>query len=108
METQSRRSFLKVGALGAGTLFAHSRLAPLFAQTPDRLVFHPYLPQGAPDLTWAYATDAKVEPFKSAMTVERDGIVAPNSIGQKFAVNARWYVPGFGYVGLAADNGGDT
>ena len=106
MEMQSRRSFLRTGALGAGALMAHSRLAPLFARTPDRLVFRPYPPQGMPDMTFAYASDANVDPFKSAITVERDGIVVPDSVGQKFAVNTRWYVPGFGFVWLAADNGG--
>lgn len=106
MEKQTRRSFLKAGAVGAGAMLAHSRLSPLFAQTPGQLVFRPYLPEGMPELKWAYATDVNVDPFKSAMAVEKDGVVAPDSIGQKFAVNARWFVPGFGFVWLAADNGG--
>jgi endo-1,4-beta-xylanase len=106
MELLTRRSFLKTGAIGAGAWLGHSRFAPLFARTPDRFVFRPYLPQGMPDMTWAYASDADVEPFKSAISVERDGIVVPDSVKQRFAVNARWYSPGFGYLWLCADNGG--
>jgi endo-1,4-beta-xylanase len=107
MNTLTRRSFLKSGAAGAGAWLAHSHFAPLFARTPDRLVFRPYLPQGMPELAWAYASDVNVDPFKSAISVERDGIVVPDSVAQKFAVNARWFVPGFGFVWLAADNGGE-
>jgi endo-1,4-beta-xylanase len=107
MQTVTRRSFLKTGALGAGAILAHTRFTPLFASTPDRLVFRPYLPQGMPEMTWAYASDADVEPFKSAIAVERDGIVVPDSVQQRFAVNARWYAPGFGYLWLCADNGGE-
>jgi endo-1,4-beta-xylanase len=106
MEIQTRRSFLRTGVLGAGAWLAHTRVAPLFARTPDRLVFRPYLPKGMQDIVSAYASDANVDPFKSAITVERDGIVVPESVGQKFAVNTRWYVPGFGFLWLAADNGG--
>lgn len=87
-------------------MLAHSRFAPLFARAPGRLAFRPYPPQGMPQMTWAYASDADVEPFKSAITIERDGIVVPASVKQRFAVNTRWYVPGFGYLWLDATNGG--
>ncbi len=73
---------MKTGALGAGAMLASSRLAPLFARTPEQLVFRPYPPEGMPPLTWAYASDVDVDPFKSAMTVGKEGIIAPDSIGQ--------------------------
>jgi endo-1,4-beta-xylanase len=106
MDILTRRSFLKTGALGAGAILAHSRFSPLFASTLNQMVFRPYPTQGMPNMTWAYASDADVEPFKSGITVERDGIVVPDSMKQRFAVNTRWYVPGFGYLWLCADNGG--
>lgn len=60
-----------------------------------------------PTASFVYATDENDDPFKSSMEVRQEGIVVPADVGaRKFAVNTRWYVAGFGYVWLAADNGG--
>src|SRR5690606_4477165 len=60
-----------------------------------------------PEVEWAYATDANGDPFKSPISITQDGIVVPESVAsQPFAVNAQWFVEGFGNVWLDADNGG--
>jgi GH35 family endo-1,4-beta-xylanase len=47
------------------------------------------------------------DPFRSPMNVNGQGVVAPESMaGRPFAVNARWFVEGFGNVWLEADNAG--
>lgn len=60
-----------------------------------------------PAITFAYAADDFEDPFKSSVSVQKEGIIIPDDFGKrKFSVNARWYVDGFGYVWLSADNGG--
>jgi GH35 family endo-1,4-beta-xylanase len=60
-----------------------------------------------PDLTHAYTSDTYGDPFKSPLSLSQAGIVAPTAMADRpFAVHARWYVEGFGFVWLEADNDG--
>ena len=106
----NRRDLLKRGSAAAAGL----ALSPLAGwrsiATPrqsDSLVFRPYPHVLTPEVEWAYATDANGDPFKSPISITQDGIVVPESVAsQPFAVNAQWFVEGFGNVWLDADNGG--
>lgn len=109
MNQHDRRSFLRSAALAAGAVAVapYAGTASVFVRQPAKeLVFRPYPHSYMPELTWAYATDESEDPFKSSMSVGSQGIVADESIARRFSVNARWYVPGFGYVWLSADNAG--
>jgi GH35 family endo-1,4-beta-xylanase len=58
-------------------------------------------------MSFAYLTDETEDPFLSSTAVRPEGIVTGEEAGnKKFSVNARWYVEGFGYIWLAADNAG--
>ena len=110
MSTFSRRQLLKTGALGAAGLmltpFASAR-STVHLHMPQDLTFRPYPHPLMPKLSFAYATDANGDPFKSPITVTQDGIVVPPSVGDvPFAITARWFVEGFGFVWLEADNAG--
>ena len=106
----NRREFLRTSALAAGALAVPfgSGLAGPGIHVPGRdVVFRPYPHPYMPELTWAYAADEFEDPYVSPMSVAKDGIVIPDTFGnRRFSVNARWYVEGFGYVWLSADNGG--
>lgn len=107
----TRRQFLKNGAIGAAALAASplvSSWSTAFAQTRDELILRPYPHPRMPEMSFVYATDENQDPFKSSIQLKQAGIVVPAEVGNgKFAVNTRWYVEGFGYVWLAADNGGN-
>jgi len=111
MDSLTRRQFLKTGGISAAALAASpliSRWPNVFPQTNGDLVFRPYPHPRMPEMSFVYATDENEDPFKSSLQLRQDGIVAPAELGnRKFAVNTRWYVEGFGYVWLAADNGGN-
>lgn len=108
MQSVSRRSFLKAGAVGAAaSLVAPAAWARSFIPSRDEIMLRPYPHPLQPDLTFAYATDEHFDPFESPIEVTREGISLPASMGEKpFAVNARWFVEGFGFVWLTADNAG--
>ncbi len=58
-------------------------------------------------LDWAYASDTKWDAFLSNITSSNDGVVLSDVNGQeRFGINVRWNVEGFGYTFLTADNGG--
>jgi len=106
----NRRRFITQSALGAAAL-GLGRLAapaaPLIQTAPRQAAFRPYPPRNMPAMNFVYATDELEDPFKSSIHVAQEGIVVPEDLGsKKFSVNARWYVHGFGYVWLAADNAG--
>ncbi len=111
MSRYSRRDFLRTGVAGAATIATSSfwpSLLPLIAGPAGEMVFRPYPHDAAPPLGFVYASDDREDPFKSGMQVKQDGIVVPAEFGsRKFGVNARWYVEGFGYLWLTADNGGE-
>ena len=101
----TRRDFLRRSALLAAAPLL-SRSAPALAPG-DELVFRPYPVKAMPEMKWAYATDEREDPFKSDLRISRDGIVVPRNFPEGlYSINARWYVEDFGYVWLAADNGG--
>jgi endo-1,4-beta-xylanase len=111
MSSISRRKFLKTGALGTAGLAA----APLISSFPKgytkitsgEMVFKPYPNLWMPKMEFAYAADVNEDPFKSSMEVTKQGVVIPEDFGdKKFSVNTRWFVDGFGFIYLAADNGG--
>lgn len=110
MSQVSRRSFLKTAILGVGAFPAIplvSRFSPLFARTIREMVFRAYPHPVMPEMPLIYAADEHEDPFKSSIGIRSDGIVVPEDFGsQMFSVNTRWYVEGFGYVWLSADNGG--
>jgi endo-1,4-beta-xylanase len=107
----TRRNFLKQSALGAAALGAvpmiGSRSLAIPAVIGD-IVLRPYLTQEMPQIAFAYLTDELEDPFKAPVRVAAEGIVVPQDVSEgKFSVNTRWYVQGFGYVWLSADNGGE-
>jgi len=110
MNKLSRRQVLRTGALGAAGL----ALAPFTAgwasarpRTQAPLVLRPYPHPMMPALNWAYATDADGDAFESPIEITQEGVVLPEAMGARpFAVNAKWYVEGFGFVWLEADNAG--
>jgi endo-1,4-beta-xylanase len=105
-----RRSFLRNSALGAGALLAApliGRGSPLFRIPPGELLFRPYPDPMMPPITGAYLADAQEDPFHFPVNVGKDGLAIAGDPGKgRFSVNARWYVDGFGYVWLSADNEG--
>jgi endo-1,4-beta-xylanase len=110
MTHPTRRSFLRTAALGAGALAVSpliSSYSRVFALPRRNVAFRPYPHRHMPELKWVYAADEFEDPYVSPITVERDGVLIPENFpNRKFSVNARWYVEGFGYVWLSADNAG--
>ena len=111
MQLKSRRDFIKTGTLALGATLT----APLYvnnksflAKTASPLTFRPYPHRWMPEITWAYAADESGDPFRSAIQVDRQGIHVPEDLGsRRFSLTTRWYVENFGYLMLAADNGGE-
>ncbi len=104
----NRRSFLKQGVAGAAAMMLPSLAPGAWSRQSDRdLILRPFPVPAAPEIGFVYASDASDDPFKSAIVVTQEGIVVPSRLLEKpFSVNARWYVEGFGYLWLSADNGG--
>ena len=104
----SRRDILKAGALGAaGALIGVPAWGRPLLRPRDGLVLRPYPHPVQPPLTRVFATDTSGDAFQSAVEVTTDGVVVPEAMAATpFALHAKWYVEGFGYVWLAADNGG--
>lgn len=102
--TTSRRDFMKTGILGAAALT--TGWANVLGRRSD-LVLRPYAHPVMPPIEWAYLSDVNGDPFPAPVDVTREGIVVPDSVDRPFAVNTKWYVEGFGYVWLAADNRGE-
>src|SRR5690606_31047086 len=58
------------------------------------------------DLVWA--TDKNWDTFHSNISLTKEGIKISDTKGEeKFGINARWNVEGFGYTNITADNGGE-
>jgi hypothetical protein len=117
-----RRDFIKTSALaGAGVAAAAGSLFSMpeiltgrrtsFNTAKGELVFRPHFVQeGAGphiyDLVWA--TDKNWDTFYSNISKTDKGIVISDSKEQdKFGINCRWNVEGFGYTNITADNGGE-
>jgi len=121
MQKMDRRKFLRNSAMaGAGTvllskiafaapeIITKSRVEKSTAM--GELLFHPYFVQKGKgphlyDLVWA--TDKNWDTFHSNISLTKQGISISDSEGKdKFGINARWNVEGFGYTNITADNGG--
>ncbi len=77
-----------------------------------QLLFKPHFVQsgrGPHLLDWAYATDPDWDSFHSDIAATKDGVMISETEGrEKFGINVRWNVEGFGYLFLTADNGGNA
>lgn len=117
----TRRAFLRQAALGgAGLALAlPAASSPLILTSPrthrhtasGKLVFRPYYVQRGlgPHLegTYAYASDTKWDAFRSNISATQEGVVLSDTAGQeRFGINTRWNVEGFGSGYITADNGG--
>ncbi len=57
--------------------------------------------------SWAFATDTEWDAFYSNIFVSNDGVKISDTNGkEKFGINVRWNVEGFGYIYMTADNEG--
>jgi len=75
------------------------------------LSFRPYFVQsgrGPHLLDWAYATDEQWDSFHSNITASNEAVKISDADGrEKFGINVRWNVEGFGYIFITADNAGE-
>jgi endo-1,4-beta-xylanase len=78
---------------------------------PSELIFKPRYVQagrGPHLLDWAYATDPEWDSFHSDITASKEGVRISDTEGRdRFGINVRWNVEGFGYIYITADNGGE-
>src|ERR1035437_5518493 len=117
-----RRDFIAKTALtGAAVAFLPKYLySDQLILTKDRvrkstemgnLLFQPsYIQKGRGPhlLDWAYASDNEWNAFYSNIKASKDGVTISDAFGQdKFGINVRWNVEGFGYIFITADNGGE-
>ena len=113
MKKLSRRNFLKTGALSTAAVAASSSLftgwaKPARIKKDTDLFFQPFPHPWMPAIDFAYLTDENEDPFKSGIQVTQDGILVPEEASAgKFSINTRWFIENFGYIMLAADNGGE-
>jgi endo-1,4-beta-xylanase len=111
MNSLSRRKFLKAGALGsAAAAFSPALFGGinLFAKSNTDFILRPYPHAWMPEIKFAYLADENNDPFRSSTSINQDGVSVPNdTANKKFSINTRWFVEGFGFIMLAADNGGE-
>ncbi len=118
----TRRKFLKDSAfagigtmIGAGTVLSAPSILTSRRTTPPtaqgELIFRPTFVQrgrGPHLLEWAYASDKQWDAFHSNISSKQDGVRISDIEGRnRFGINVRWNVEGFGYLFLTADNGGE-
>lgn len=107
----SRREFIRksaLSAIGAATLPSFLGMSGIIAKTTRPALFRPYPHPWMPPMNFIYTADQNVDPFQSGIHVTGDGIVVPEDLGaRRFSVNCQWFVEGFGYCSLSADNGGE-
>ncbi|MFW5973185.1 MAG: endo-1,4-beta-xylanase [Bacteroidota bacterium] len=117
----TRRAFLRnAGLATAGLALAPSAIATPHVLTPRRtristeqgtLRFVPhYVQRGVgPHIRWAYASDQNWDAFRSNIeATEEQGVFISDADGvQRFGINTRWNVEGFGFIFITADNGGE-
>ncbi len=106
----NRRNFLKKGAIGAAglTLLPAATSFSPFIHTQGDLLFRPYPHPLMPPVENAYVSDAQGDPiYMGELPVSEAGItIEEEKRDEPFGVNAMWFVEGFGYIWLTADNGG--
>ncbi|RJP59885.1 MAG: hypothetical protein C4543_05910 [Ignavibacteriales bacterium] len=77
----------------------------------SKLTFKPHFVQNGrgPHIEeFVFATDQYGDVFKSDIKLDKEGIVITDSAGvEKFGINLRWNVEGYGYLFINADNGGE-
>ncbi|MBU2493501.1 MAG: endo-1,4-beta-xylanase [Bacteroidetes bacterium] len=117
-----RRTFLKkssislIGAsIASNVLFSAPTVLTKARTIKDtskgNLIFKSYFVQKGKgphiyDLVWA--TDKNWDTFYSNISLDNYGIKISDTYGEeKFGINARWNVEGFGYTNITADNGGE-
>ena len=109
--TYSRRQFLKTAGAGAGMLGIlplMGNLGSFYPKTNRELNFIPYPHKWMPPIEFLYLSDEFGDPFKSEVALNQAGIsIEDLSNSRQFSVNTRWFVEGFGYIYLQADNGGE-
>jgi GH35 family endo-1,4-beta-xylanase len=111
--------------LSAPLIFTDRRTSPFTEK--GELIFKPYFVQDGkgPHLgsvksfenigpadwdfpSWAFASDTEWDAFYSNIFVAREGIKISDAAGkEKFGINVRWNVEGFGYIYMTADNAGE-
>ena len=118
----NRRDFIKKSAAaglgaafipgllyGSQTILTKTRIAKDTAQ--GEIIFKPVFVQqgmGPNLLDWAYASDQRWDAFFSNITASNEGVKVSDTNGKdKFGINVRWNVEGFGYIYITADNGGE-
>src|SRR4030067_1131434 len=91
------------------TILTKSRIAKNTAM--GELIFKPVFVQkgkGPHLLDWAYASDSRWDAFFSNITASKEGVKISDTNGkEKFGVDVRWNVEGFGYIFITADNSGE-
>ncbi|MCF7741041.1 MAG: endo-1,4-beta-xylanase [Candidatus Marinimicrobia bacterium] len=116
----TRRKFIKSATYAGMTgLVAGKALASPLVLTKSKtsksteegeLIFKPYYVQkgeGPHLLDWAYASDENWDAFLSNITASKQGAKISDTRGvDKFGIDVRWNVEGFGYIYITADNGG--
>jgi len=116
-----RRTFLKQSALAAAGIALAAPVfgAPMVLTTPrsprrtDRgtLTFRPHFVQqgrGPYLLDWAYASDTRWDAFRSNIAASPVGVEISDAAGQeRFGIDVKWFVEGFGYLFMTADNAGE-
>jgi GH35 family endo-1,4-beta-xylanase len=117
-----RRSFIKKSSVaGIGLVIAprllYSNQTILTRSRVKRntalgeLIFKPVFVQkgkGPHLLDWAYASDSNWDAFFSNITASKEGVKISDTNGkEKFGIDVRWNVEGFGYIFITADNGGE-
>jgi hypothetical protein len=122
MKKIPRRKFIKKSAIiSAGSLVSTNILlsAPSLLlkkraskqTTQGELLFNPYFVQKGEgphlyNLSWA--TDDQWDTFLSNINIDEKGVVISDTKGiEKFGINVRWNVEGFGWTNITADNGGE-
>lgn len=107
----SRRNFLKSTVIASGALGVSpfiTNVSNIYAKTNRGMTFIPYPHKWMPPINFVYLADENDDPFYSDVTVNSDGINIPDNLGsKKFSVNTRWFIEGFGFIYLSADNGGE-
>lgn len=76
-----------------------------------KLIFKPIFVQngrGPHIKEFVFATDEFGDVFKCNIKLGKEGIVVSDSAGiEKFGINVRWNVEGYGFLYIGADNGGE-
>jgi len=117
-----RRNFIKktsiagLGLVAAPSLLYYNQTILTAGRTRKNtglgeLIFKPVFVQkgrGPHLLDWAYASDQRWDAFFSNITASNEGVKISDTNGKdKFGIDVRWNVEGFGYIFITADNGGE-